>query len=330
MNIIAKRLLTTLLACVAVWGLVGCTTPNSGEISVVRNGKAFYWPPDWTDNHKIRQIIQNGSGSTWAGMGSEIHPYPVSTQQRFFRIQTDDDGTISKGADARAVTVPTSDGVETTISGTFYFYTVFGDPASDPGDRLLKSFDTQFGTRTFGGKHVYDGQEGFSEWLTAIVDPVVTNNLRSSISGVRCAELVASCALVQNNGSQAAQQAKALADSKSNQTNVQRIQDEVAVKLKEDLKSTLGEDYFRDIKFQIAGTTLPPKIQSAINDAQSAFAQVSQSQARVQSAKNDADANAERQRGYKDCPACAQIDTLKAIPPNVTTFAPGGNFAVTK
>jgi hypothetical protein len=51
---------------------------------------------------------------------------------------------------------------------------------------------------------------------------------------------------------------------------------------------------------------------------------------RVASAKADADANAQRQRGYQDCPACAQIDTLKAIPPNVTTFAPGSGFAVTQ
>jgi hypothetical protein len=33
--------------------------------------------------------------------------------------------------------------------------------------------------------------------------------------------------------------------------------------------------------------------------------------------------------GTEQCPACAQIDTLKAIPPNVTTFAPGSGFAVT-
>jgi hypothetical protein len=33
--------------------------------------------------------------------------------------------------------------------------------------------------------------------------------------------------------------------------------------------------------------------------------------------------------GYENCPACAQIDLLKAIPPSVTTFAPGTGFAVT-
>jgi hypothetical protein len=74
---------------------------------------------------------------------------------------------------------------------------------------------------------------------------------------------------------------------------------------------------------------LPAKVQAAVDDAQAAFAQVTQAQARVESARADAQANAIRERGYKDCPACAQIDELKAIPSNVQTFAPGAGFAVT-
>ncbi len=42
-----------------------------------------------------------------------------------------------------------------------------------------------------------------------------------------------------------------------------------------------------------------------------------------------AQANEQRQRGYVSCPACAAIDRLKAIPPNVTTYAPGAGFAIT-
>ena len=41
------------------------------------------------------------------------------------------------------------------------------------------------------------------------------------------------------------------------------------------------------------------------------------------------EANRIRQRGYRDCPACARIDELKAIPPSVRTYAPGAGFAVT-
>ena len=35
-----------------------------------------------------------------------------------------------------------------------------------------------------------------------------------------------------------------------------------------------------------------------------------------------------RQEGYNACPACAQIDIIKAFPPGLTTYAPGGASAV--
>jgi glutaredoxin-related protein len=50
---------------------------------------------------------------------------------------------------------------------------------------------------------------------------------------------------------------------------------------------------------------------------------------RLRQADAEAKANEARQRGYVKCPACAQIDTLRAIPPNVTTFAPGAGFSIT-
>jgi hypothetical protein len=119
--------------------------------------------------------------------------------------------------------------------------------------------------------------------------------------------------LVQNNSQQATQQ---LAKGKVNQNNVQRVQDAVVGSLNQDIKSTLGQDYFKNIKFNLTTVTLPRRVQDAIDRAQSAFAQVSQAQARIRQADADAKANESRQRGYKACPACAQIDTLKAIPPN--------------
>lgn len=317
-----------LIAVFMLTMMTGCmNTPNSGEVSVVRNGKAWYWPPDWFDNHQIRGVIANGSGNSWTGLGSTVHPYPVSTQQRFFRMESGSDGNKTSTADAPAVTVPTSDGVEVTIPGTFYFYTAFD--GTKRGDDLVKAFDTQFGTRTFNGHHVWAGQSGFSAWLDVIVQPVVANNLRSSISGVTCAELVSSCALVQNNSANASSKTSQLAAGKANQSNIDKIQNDVAQQLKSDLAGTLGRDYFKDIKFQVAGAQLPSQIQNSINDAQSAFAQVTQAQARIQSAKADATANKQRESGYEQCPACATIDALKAIPSSVTTFAPGSGFAIT-
>lgn len=68
--------------------------------------------------------------------------------------------------------------------------------------------------------------------------------------------------------------------------------------------------------------TLPDNVQAAVDKAQAAFAAVSESRAKVAQAKADAEANEIRQQGYSKCPACATIDEMKAIPPNVTIFAP--------
>ncbi len=58
------------------------------------------------------------------------------------------------------------------------------------------------------------------------------------------------------------------------------------------------------------------------------IARVQQSQARVLQAQADADANKKRQEGYNACPTCAQIDMIKALPPGITTYAPGAGSAV--
>jgi hypothetical protein len=73
---------------------------------------------------------------------------------------------------------------------------------------------------------------------------------------------------------------------------------------------------------------LPPQVEVAVEKSQAAFAEVTQAQAKVQQAKAEGAANRERQKGYTNCPACAEIDKLKAIPPGVTTYAPGREVSV--
>ncbi|MGC1176833.1 MAG: SPFH domain-containing protein [Candidatus Saccharimonadales bacterium] len=306
------------------------STPQSGEIGVVRNGSSISWAPDWFDNHNIRGIVANGSGNTFIGLGSDVHYYPVGSQQRFFRLQTCyGDGNAEVpcgGADDVAITVPTSDGVEVGIEGTFYLNTAFDD--SQAGTALLKDFDTQYGTRTFGDKglHVWDGTNGWKTFLASIVEPVIANNLRQTVVGVTCAELVSSCALVQNNGS--VTQTVSLAHGKVNQNSVNAVQDKINTGLQRDLNTTLGGAYFTHIRFNLTKVDLPDKVQSAINDAQAAFAQVSQAQAQVAQAKLQAKANVERQAGYTKCPTCALIDQTKAIPSSITVWAPGSRSSV--
>lgn len=303
------RAALTVALLATIFGATGCTsTPQSGEIGVIRNGKAWYNPFDWFDNHNIRGIVKNGSGNSWVGMGSDVHYYPVSSQQRFFKLEGT--GAATTGADSPAITVPTSDGVEVTISGTFYLNTAFDD--SSQGEALVKDFDTQYATRTFDGAHVYDGNVGWSKWLNSQVEPVIANNMRQTVAGVTCAELVSSCALVQNNGTADFKKAQELASGKVNQNNVQRVQDAINSNLQSDLRATLGKDYFTNIKFNLKSVQLPDRVQGAIDEAQASFAAVSQAQAQVQKADLEAQANEKRQQGYNKCKTCASIDYAKA------------------
>lgn len=306
-----------LIAAFAVISMTGCySTPNSGEIGVVRNGGRF-------DNKNIRGIVHNGQGNTWVGLFSTTHYYPTSTQQRIFKLETGPDGQEAKGADAPAITVPSADGVQTEISGTFYFKTKFDGSAQ--GDALLKKFDSQFGTRTFpGGKHAW---EDWGAFLTAIVQPVVDSNMREVVSGFECKQLQSSCALVQNAGNQKAPDLS----NTNNKSNVAQVQDAVNKGLVADLKEKLGDDYFADIQFNLQAVQLPG-VQEAINQAQQAFAEVSRTQADVQKAKVQVDvahqqrlANTEKQKGYNACKVCGKIDQLKALPSGLKVL--GGSAA---
>jgi len=159
-------------------------------------------------------------------------------------------------------------------------------------------------------------------FLDQIVRPVIDNDLREQINGVRCAELVSSCALVQNAG-----QVAALAGGSANGT-IAKVQGAINTSLADDLRSTLGGDFLTGIRFNLVRVTLPDAVQKAVDSAQAAFAKVTEAQARVAQAKADAQANEERQKGYSACTACAAIDQLKAIPPTITTYAPGRDISV--
>lgn len=306
-----KKLGVVLALLIPVMGLSACATkPEAGQIGVVRNGGPL-------DNKNIRGTVKNGSGLQWNGFWSTTHYYPVSSQQRFIKVSGDD------GSDTPPITVPTKDGVEVTITGTFYLNTVFDN--SSAGLQALKDFDTQFSTRTFGkeDRHPYDGREGFSDFLTYNVIPSVRNNLRQTIGGINCYELVSSCALVQNQSAE--QQKMAL----GRESRVQEVEKAVQDALTIDLEKTLKRRYFANIQFSLSGVYLPETVQNAISEAQASFALVSKADAEKRAAKIQAEANVEKQKGYNACRACAQQDILKSIPGNVTTYAPGGAFAVT-
>ncbi|WP_231121727.1 SPFH domain-containing protein [Motilibacter peucedani] len=305
---------TALVVALLIAGSVvasGYDRTAGGEVAVIRNGGPL-------DNNRVRQVLPPASARTWIGIGSTAHKYPA--QQRFYTITAD-----SKRGDREGVDVendPTADGVEVGIEATVYF-TLTSDPSA------LESFDDKYGTRKYRGltgayRYAWDGDSGWTTFLDQIVRPVISNDLRQEIGDFRCAELQASCSLVQNAGSGASS-----ATATASNTNISKIQESINASLQADLNSTLGGPFITGVRFNLAKITLPQQVQDAINKAQAAFAGVTEAQARVAQAKADAQANEQRQRGYATCPACALIDEYKAIPPTITTFAPGAGFAVT-
>jgi regulator of protease activity HflC (stomatin/prohibitin superfamily) len=318
-------LVAIVLLVLLIGWISGFDKTSGGEIAVVRNGGMF-------DNHKVRQVVEPASGLVYTGMWSDIHKYPA--QQRFYTISANpnegDAGTVD------VVHVPTSDGVFVGIEGTLYF-TLNTNTAGCQGSNssnlqrrhpacVIAEFDNRFGTRTFGGYHPYEGEAGWDNFLNQVIRPVIDNNLREQIGNFPCQELISSCALVQNQGNVRNVSA---AQGKKNNANIIAIQNAINTSLRADLHSELGGEYLTGLRFILRGVTLPPQVQDAVDDAQAAFGAVSLSEAHVKQAALDAKANRIRQSGYRGCPACAKIDQLKAIPPTIRTFAPGGSFAVT-
>jgi uncharacterized membrane protein YqiK len=288
-----------------------------GEIAVVRNGGPF-------DNNRIRMVVPPGSGLTWIGLYSTMHRYPA--QQRLYTITSD----AQRGArmDADVVRTPSSDGVDMGIEGTLYF-----NLNLDPD--AMRAFDEKFGTRGFrdGEGNLlfpWESYEGWSAFIDAVMRPVIDNNLRIQVNNFRCSELVSSCALLQNTGQPqpGGLPATPAANGQQNNTNIAKVQQAVNDSLPRELRDVLGGDFFVNIRFNLVRITLPQAVQDAVNKAQAAYAAVSEAQARVIQAQAEADANKKRQEGYNACPACAQIDMIKALPPGVTTYAPGAGVAI--
>ena len=282
----------------------GLASMDAGHVGVVRNGGPL-------DDKDIRQILQPAQSLTWTGWLSEDpHPYPASNVQRFYTITSDPRGGDRAGVDV--VQVPTRDGVQVGIEATLFFNFV-----GESNPQLLRQFDSNFGTRTFpvqerDGERLspWEGDDGFAAMLDTVLRPVINNDLRQEVGQFRCAQLVSSCALVAQ-GQRAGAGTPSEEDSNA---NLQEIQEKINTSLAEDIQRTLGAAYFPNIRFNLSRVTLPANVQTAIDQAQSAFADVSKSRARVRQAEFQNQANRLLARTYRESPELAQIEAIKSIP----------------
>lgn len=293
--------LPTLIGFLSAWNNV-----DAGHIAVLRNGGVF-------SDSNVRGFLDPASSVSFTGLWSTEHIYPA--QQRTYTISADPANGDKPGFDV--VSTPSSDGVPMAIEGTF-FYQLNLDHT------VLGAFDNKYGTRSyaFNGSsyHAYDGDEGWNAFMNTQVRPVLDNDLRQQIAQVSCAELNAACALVKD-----ATQTAAATAGKATNVNYTAVQDAINRSLQKDIDTQLGGAYLTNVRFTLVKADLPANVQDAANNALAAFAQVSQKQAEVQQAQLDAQANAAKQQGYQNCPACQTIDELKALPSNITTLSLGSS-----
>lgn len=300
------------------------TTPQAGEIGVVRSGPSGVWIGSWFNGHNIKKVVPPGSGSSFTGLGSETHYYPSSSVQRTYTITSDASRGDRPGVDV--VEVPTSDGVRVGLEGAFYFTTAFDGTSNGRGEQLAKDFDNRFGVRTFpvagsdSELHPWEGTDGWSAFLDTVIRPIIDNDLRRSIAGVSCPQLVSSCALVHNNGNANA----SINNGGLNSQQIQQIQTDINNGLRQDVTNTLGVDYFSNIQFLLSKVTLPSAVQGQIDNAQAQFASVGAAQAEYQRNVQLAKAKEALNKAYQACSACATIDELSKLPSGLTTLVFGG------
>lgn len=295
--------------------VAGLDKASGGEVIVVRNGGMF-------DDNSFRQIITTADGLTSTGLWSESHPYPIT--QRYYKI--------GPGGDSdKQITVPSKDGVNITIEGTYYF-----ELNTDPA--VLEAFDDAYGTRTFPIQiedKVYQvpawdtENNGWSAFLDATMGNLVESSLRQEIGRVTCTQLVASCALAQNapTGDTPTTVSVDPNAPDTGNTTLTTIQDGVNTRFAANVEAQLGLPLFTNIKFVASKVNLPDNVQNAINVAQQSVADANGRVATAQAGQAEAlalaEQNAARQNGYIACPACAEIDILKALPQGITVYAPG-------
>ena len=304
--------LIVIIAALVALSSLARTGPN--EVGVVYNGGPL-------DKKTQRQLIQPASGLTWTGwLSQDPRLYPSEGSPRRYIITSTPGRGDRVGVDD--LRVPTADGIDVGLEAKISFTTGF---TGQEDDRLVKEFDARFGNRTYpvpgqsGRLHPWEGDEGFGAFLDTEFRPVLDNALRETIGRFRCDELVSSCALLSNKGGALDQKSGAATNA-----NLVAVQKAIGDALNDDLSSNLGGSYFKNVQVIVSAVRLPDTVQKAVDEAQAQFAEVNKTRADLQRARIRKQVNDTLGASYENCPACAEIDALKSIPPNVTAISLGG------
>ena len=281
--------------------------PRVGYVGVCQSGGPL-------DDRGTCGVLQAGSGKKFLGAFNSLRQYPA-TQRNY--IITADAGRGDRGG-VDVVNLPTSDGVKVGLEGQALF------TLNTTEDKLL-SFYRKYGARSFNGISPKDSDLWWNAFLDIQFRPILDNALRQEILRYDCAELNPGCKLIKGGATTGAEANR----------NLETIQTNIGKTLQADLTATLGGNFFDNVRFRLTGVSLPG-IQANIDAANAAKADVAtarfEANKRVEQAKGDRRVAEQKaasiratQFAYRDNPAQARIDTVKALPPGLQAL--GGNVS---
>ena len=275
------------------------------------------------DGRGIAQVRQPSGGVSFIGLFNSQRCFPA-TQRNYVISPTP--AHREQGDTLSFFETPSSDAIQVRIEGQalFRFNT-------DP--EVVKAFYTKYGVRTFDGLHPYEGSDGWSAFLAVQFRPVLDNALREAVGKYRCVQLNNTCAYVRDSA--AAATGKVDVDQDNSQ-NLSKVQAEIGATLQADLESTLGGRFFEDVQFRLVQVRFDDKVQESITSATAARADVAtkrlQAQQRVETAIGERRAAEQKarairstRRAYRENPAQARIDSIRALPKDLQAL--GGNVS---
>ena len=301
-------------AAIVLLGAFKAVAPS--DVCVVQEGGPL-------DGRGISEVRQPSGGVSFIGVFNSQHCFPA-TQRNY--VISPDPAHREQGETLDFFETPTSDAVQVRIEGQALF-----SFNTDPD--VVKSFYTKYGVRTFDGLHPYEGSEGWASFLSVQFRPVLDNALREAIGKYRCVELNNTCAYVQDSAAVATGKVDV---NRDNSQNLSKVQAEIGTTLEADLKATLGGPFFENVQFRLVQVRFDEKVQESITAATAARADVAtkrlQAQQRVETAIGERRAadqkaraiNATR-RAYRQNPAQARIDGIRALPDGLQAL--GGNLS---
>jgi regulator of protease activity HflC (stomatin/prohibitin superfamily) len=294
--------LLVVLAVTGIGFLASWHGTAPGDVCVVQEGGIF-------DGRSVKEIRQGGEGPKSIGIWNHQRCLPAT--QRNYIVSADPTQGDTKSVDF--VEVPTLDAVNVKVEGQALF-------RLNTNPDVIKDFYKKYGVRTFDGKHPYDGDTGWQNFLAIQFRPVLDNALREAIGSFNCVDLNNTCQYVTS----AQEAVKGNVKKVANSQNLNAAQQKIEQQLQSDLNSTLGGPYFENIRFRLRGVKFEDKVQQQISDAQAkrtevatqqleANRQVAEAEGRRQVAIKDAEARQAARKGYARNPVQARIDTLKAL-----------------